>query len=162
MSTNSNDIPGEVADEEIVLRTIFSPANIKNGKLKSNFMRPPVRFPDEDNPNYASNKLSVTRLRYMGIEFCRKHARQHSSVPLRNYWGFAKFKVIGIRLLGADVISSPSKGNKGHANIVLPFQQEIGKPLSAEMLKLSKDLADSAEIIQDPDSYSDHWKGAAL
>ena len=46
MLTNSNDIPEEVADEEIVQRTIFSPANIKNGKLKSNFMRPPVRYPE--------------------------------------------------------------------------------------------------------------------
>ncbi len=162
MSTNFEGIPQEVADDEIVLRTIFSPANIKNGKLKSNFMRPPVRFPDEVNPCYASNKLSVTRLKYMGIEFCRKHAKLHSSSPLRNYWGFAKFKVDVVRSLGADVISSPSKGNKGHANIVLPFLQEIGVPLPAEMLKLAKDLADSAEIVQDPDISSDTWTGPIL
>ena len=74
MSTNSNNIPKKVAGDEIVLRTIFSPANIKNGKLKSNFMRPPIKYPDEDKPSLASNKLSVTRLNYMGIEFCRKHS----------------------------------------------------------------------------------------
>lgn len=62
MSSNFNRIPQEVADEEIVLRTIFSPANIKNGKLKANFMRSPIKFPDEDNPKIASNKLSVTTI----------------------------------------------------------------------------------------------------
>lgn len=159
MSTNSNNIPTEVADNEIVLRTIFSPANIKNGKLKSNFMRPPIKYPDEDNPNIASNKLSVTRLKYMGIEFCRQHGKLHSSLPLRTYWGFAKFIVKSIRLLGADVIASPSRSNKGHANIVLPFRQAIGEPLSPQMLKLAKDLADCAEIIQDPDTNAPSWNG---
>ena len=59
-------------------------------------------------------------------------------------------------------MASPSRSNKGHANIVLPFRQTVGEPLSAEMLKLSKDLADSAEIIQDPDVNSYQWKGADL
>lgn len=159
MSTSSSNIPKEVADDEIVLRTIFSPANIKNGKLKANFMRPPIKYPDEDNPKIASNKLSVTRVRYMGIEFCRQHGRLHSSLPLRSYWGFAKFVVCDIRTLGADVIASPSRNNKGHANIVLPFSQAIGEPLSAEMLKLSRDLADHAVILQDPDINAKSWQG---
>lgn len=162
MSTNSNHIPKEVTEDEIVLRTIFSPANIKNGKLKSNFMRPPIKYPDEDNPNIASNKLSVTRLKYMGIEFCRQHGKLHSSLPLRSYWGFAKFVVGDIRFLGADVIASPSRNNKGHTNIVLPFRQAIGEPLPAQMLKLAKDLADCAEVIQDPDINAPSWTGRKI
>ena len=59
----------------------------------------------------------------------------------------------------ADVIASPSRNNKGHANIVLPFNQAIGEPLSAEMLKLSKDLADHAVILQDPDINAQSWQG---
>lgn len=162
MSTSSNNIPKDVADDEIVLRTIFSPANIKNGKLKSNFMRPPIKYPDEDNPNIASNKLSVTRLKYMGIEFCRQHGKLHSSLPIRSYWGFAKFVAGNIRSLGADVIASPSRSNKGHANIVLPFRQAIGEPLPAQMLKLAKDLAGCAEVIKDPDINAPSWKGRKI
>lgn len=87
-------IPIQIDGEERIMRTLFHSANfnLKNNKLRPNCMRPPSR-PDEDDPSRNSNKVSVTRYDYAGLEFCRDHARNHQSEPDRHYWGFARFTV---------------------------------------------------------------------
>ena len=157
------EIPEKIANEEIVMRTIFSPANFnKKGKLRSNFMRPKVSKPDEDNQEIASNKLSVTRYNYVDIDFCRQHAKRHSSLPNRNYWGFAKFVVEGLRNLGSDVVSKPTIDNFAHANIVYPFQIPVlrsGETLDPELEFMFHKYANDAIVLQDPSPNSDVWNG---
>lgn len=153
-------IPNEIDGGEYIMRTIFSPANFNSkGKLRPNYMRPQISKPDEDDPTIASNKLSVTRYNYVNIEFCREHAKRHSSSPTRNYWGFARFLVNDIRICKADVVAKPVEDNPAHANIVYPFHIEIGKPLDPEIELLIKELVERAKILKDPDSSLSCWTG---
>ena len=157
------NIPSDVDDGEVVLRTIFHPANFKSNKktLASNFMTPPA-CPDEDDPSIMSNKLSVTKYVYAGLNFCKAHGRLHSNPDCRrSYYGFAMFVVEGIRKFmvdennpsHADVVSSPTEDNPAHANVVLPFniKFEKGKPKPSEFSSYCKKLADSAKILREED-----------
>lgn len=165
-------IPSKIDVSERIMRTIFHPANFneKKGTLKSNFMRPPASELDEDNHTFLSNKLSVTRYDYSGIDFCRRHARAHQKEPRRNYWGFGRF-VVGA-LVAARQVSSrdmtctveykPADDNPAHANINLGFRLLPGEPLDSETNEYIKQLAESAEILQDPDPTSERWTGCIL
>lgn len=153
-------IPTEIDNNEYIMRTIFSPANFNNkGKLRPNYMRPQISKPDEDDETIASNKLSVTRYNYTNIEFCRKHAKSHSSLPNRTYWGFARFIVKDIRDSGADVVFKPAEDNPAHANIVYPFCCKIGEPLDSKIELMIKQLVGKAKILQDPKPDSEKWEG---
>lgn len=157
-------IPQDVDDTEYVMRTIFSPANLNaKGGLRPNYMRPQFSKQDEDDSSIASNKLSVTRYNYVGIEFCRDHAKKNSSMPNRMYWGFARFLTKDIRKCEVDVVSKPTRNNFAHANIVYPFQIQVqinnGVPLDPEIELKIKQLLKESTILQDPDPYSKEWTG---
>ena len=164
-------IPKKVGEEERVMRTIFHPANFneKKGKLKPNFMKPPAEADEEDN-TITSNKLSTTRYDYAGLEFCRAHARNHQSEPRRHYWGFGRFVVgqlIAPRMIEGQaykcvVKHKPANDNPAHANINLGFRTAIGVPLDGQLQEYIKQLADSAEILQDPNPESKKWIGAEI
>ena len=164
-------IPNKVGEEERVMRTIFHPANFdKKGKtLRSNFMKPPAE-PDEEDSSITSNKLSTTRYDYAGIEFCRSHARNHQSEPRRHYWGFGQFVVgqlIAPRMIDGQthtcsVKHKPAKDNPAHANINLGFRSVVGVPLDGQLQEYIKQLADSAEILQDPNPESEKWLGPEI
>ena len=163
-----------MGDNEIIIRTIFSPANFNNsGALKSNFMRPKVLGTDEDEPDFRSNKLSVTRFNYSNIEECRSHARRHSKQPDRNYWGFARYYASEIRTpivinkecLRCEIDSKPVNDNLAHANIVLPFKEKYkdGVPASPKLNKFLDELCDKLRSLcrtfKDPDVNSVQWLG---
>lgn len=161
-------IPFKVAGDERILRTIFHPANFneKKGTLKSNFMKPPVEA-DEDDPTITSNKLSVTRYDYSGLEFCRAHARNHQKEPRKNYWGFGRFVVselIAPRTIDGQVHTcrvetKPADDNPAHANINLGFHMAVGVPLDGQVQEYIKQLAGCAEVLQAPDPTSYTWTG---
>lgn len=154
------NIPNEIDSNEYIMRTIFSPANFNSkGKLRPNFMRPQISRPDEEDDKIASNKLSVTRYNYTNIDFCRKHAKSHSSLPNRNYWGFARFIAKDIRDCGADIVFKPVEDNPVHANIVYPFYSKIGEPLDPEIELMIKQLVGKARILQDPEPDNEEWTG---
>ncbi len=163
-----NGIPDVVGGEERVMRTIFHPANFneKKGTLKSNFMRPPTAA-DEKDDTIASNKLSTTRYDYCGMEFCRRHARAHQKEPRRHYWGFGRFVVehlIAPRQIDGEMHSctvepKPEYDNPAHANINLGFRQAVGEPLDSQTAEYIKQLAESAEVLQDPSPTSEQWEG---
>lgn len=174
---NCSRIPQNVSDDEIVLRTIFTDANFNNkGELKSNFMRPQITCKDEDNASIRSNKLSVTRFKYCDIEFCRKHAHAHSSLPHRSYWGFARYFVSDLRkpivinkeIYMCEVKNSPTKDNPAHANVVLPFEEpyQEGKPASPIFNKFLDSLCDSLKSLckpfEDPNPKNDKWTGKEI
>lgn len=148
-------IPRHIADWESVMRTIFSPANFsKSGKLRPNYMRPQISKCDEDDDSIASNKLSVTRLDYTDLDFCKNHAKKHSFAPSRNYWGFAKFIVKDIRTCSAEVVYKPVEDNPAHANIVYPFQIKVGETLDPEIELMITQLVAKAQIVEDSDLNS--------
>lgn len=161
-------IPMRIDGGERIMRTIFHPANFdkKGVKLRPNFMRPPTG-PDEDDPTIASNKLSTTRYDYAGMDFCRAHARDHQSEPRRHYWGFGRFVVAELttpRMIDSqahtcDVKAKPVSENPAHANINLGFHTAVGEPLDGQVQEYIKKLADSAEVLQDPDPLSATWTG---
>lgn len=150
------------------MRTIFHPANFdKKGKtLRSNFMRPPSDV-DEEDETIASNKLSTTRYDYAGMEFCRAHARFHQSEPRRHYWGFGRFvvneltapRIIENQSYICSVEPRPVDDNPAHANINLGFRTAVGEPLDGQVQEYIKKLADSVEVLQDPDPSSASWAG---
>lgn len=164
-------IPKEVGEEERVMRTIFHPANFneKKGKLKPNFMKPPAEA-DEEDITITSNKLSTTRYDYAGLEFCRAHARNHQSEPRRHYWGFGRFVVgqlIAPRIIEGQAYTcvvqhKPVDDNPAHANINLGFRTAVGVPLDGQLQEYIKQLADSAEILQDPNPESEKWLGQEI
>ena len=164
-------IPLEVGDDERIMRTIFHPANFneKKGKLKPNFMKPPAE-PDEEDDTITSNKLSTTRYDYAGLEFCRAHARNHQSEPRRHYWGFGRFvvgqlmapRMIDGQAYACTVKHKPADDNPAHANINLGFRTAVGEPLDGQLQEYIKQLADSAEIIQDPNPESEKWLGSKI
>lgn len=164
-------IPQEVGVDERIIRTIFHPANFneKKGKLKPNFMKPPAE-PDEEDNTITSNKLSTTRYDYAGLEFCRAHARNHQSEPRRHYWGFGRFVVSQLtapRMIEGQAYTcavqhKPVDDNPAHANINLGFRTPVGVPLDGQLQEYIKQLADSAEVLQDPDPSSKEWKGTEI
>jgi hypothetical protein len=152
-------IPETVADDEIVVRTIFSPANVKsNGKLQNNFMVPPPG-PDEDDTTMVSNKLSVTRFLYAGMPFCRMHGLSHSDPEKhRNYYGVVAFDVNQLRSClfhgeAVDVLSKPAVDNPAHANVRLPFYNVApGQPRDPEQRKFCSQLCELVKnkVLKDP------------
>lgn len=164
-------IPQEVEDDERVMRTIFHPANFdkKGMSLRSNFMKPPAE-PDEEDSTITSNKLSSTRYDYAGLEFCRAHARNHQSEPRRHYWGFGRFvvgqltapRMIEGQMHTCSVQHKPVDDNPAHANINLGFRTAVGVPLDGQLQEYIKQLADSAEVLQDPDTSSKTWLGVEV
>ena len=159
------EIPEFVSDDELVLRTIFSPANFNpKGKLRPNYMRPQFSRSDEEDESIASNKISVTRYTYADIEFCRDHARRHSSES-RNYWGFASFQTKNVRTLGCDVVYKPVSDNLAHANVVYPYRIPVlkeGETISPEYSLLISNMVKTAKIYQDPNPLNEKWEGEDL
>jgi hypothetical protein len=153
-------IPENITDDEIVVRTLFSPANVKSGnRLQHNFMDPPSG-PDEDDETLVSNKLSVTRFLYAGMSFCREHGIVHSNPDKRrNYYGVAVFEARKLREClyngePVDVLSKPMEDNPAHANVRLPFYNtfpaEPGRPRDPEQKRLCVQLCGLAKVFTDP------------
>ena len=66
-------IPDEISDEEKIVRSIFSPINIKKDKLQKNAFRPPV----------DSDEISVNRLNYTSADFCKKLGKESENPDAR-------------------------------------------------------------------------------
>lgn len=151
MNIEVHHIPELVADEETVLRTVFSPAHVNNnGKVRPSCLKPRMKFNDEDDETQRSNKVSVTRLQYASLEFCRKHALSHLN-GAQTFWGFVQLLVKDIRECECEVIYKPVDDNPAHANIVFPFClsiEEDPEPLNAEITKKARDILAKAKIIK--------------
>ena len=151
----------DIDNQENILRTIYSPANFNpKGKLRGNFMRPQFSKADEDDPTIASNKISVTRVDFVNLDFCKNHAKSHSSKPNRFYWGFARFIASDIRNTpNVDISSKPVEDNPAHANITYDFRIPIspGATIGAEYELAIKALVGKAQIMRDPSPDDANW-----
>ena len=65
MSLAPSPITCPIADEEMMLRSSYSPMHInRKGKQRPACLKPILKEPDEENPEKMNNRVSVTRLDY--------------------------------------------------------------------------------------------------
>lgn len=146
--------PLNVENEEIVIRSIFSPYNIrKNGELKSNTFQSPG----------GKDEVSVNRLSYTTEDFCKKNGLliATSGEKSKTFIGLAKIKVQVVRDVDADVISSPIKTepkNLAHADIIIGYIRKSGEQLPAEHQYKLDEITKSAILQLDPNPSGKTWE----
>lgn len=143
-------VPLAVADDEQLLRAIYSPYHInKNNKLRR----------EAYTPSPKTDEISSMRLQYMGAPLCRKKARFFEMPEKKKYYrGFAMLKVSTVRSQGMQVLDS-RRHFCGHADIRYMIEELVGRessePLSPELGKRLKDLQNfllsASTYISDPE-----------
>jgi hypothetical protein len=123
------EVPFEVKDKERIIRAVYSSMNFKKNELRDNVLRSPKN----------KDEVSVTRLDYCDIEFCRQRFK-NAEVPDKNrsYWGFFMLLVDEVRNVGSDVISTQDSF-KEHADIKHGYVEVEGQELPLDFkIKIDK------------------------
>lgn len=145
-------IPLNVEKEEIVIRSIFSPYNVrKNGELKSNAFQSPG----------GKDEVSVDRLSYTTKDFCKENGLLIAKSGAKTFIGLAKIKVQVIRDVDANVISSPIKTepkNLAHADITIGYIRKSGEQLPGEYQYKLDEITKYAILQLDPNPSGKTWK----
>ena len=111
-------ITSPIADEEMMLRSSYSPMHInRKGKPRPACLKPIIKEPDEENPEKMNNRVSVTRLNYSGWNFCIEHARRHQTEK-KTLHGFLRLLAGNVREMGLWLQPKPVDDNPYHANMV--------------------------------------------
>jgi len=149
-------VPSEIADNEKLLRNIFSPFNVDEKKLtlKTNTFRPPS----------GTDEISVNRLNYTSIDFCRNLAFENNSGSnLRKFFGFALITKVAVIENFATVAASPIiDKNPFHADIKIGYVMVSGEQPPAEIAERISKLTKKAILYVDPNPQSDRWEGTAI
>jgi hypothetical protein len=148
--------PREIADAEVIVRSICSPYHIKNGKLTPTAYRSP---PDRD-------EVSTMRADWIGSDACKQRAKKlENPVEGKIYRGLAVLSAGQIRRLGATIVDS-REVFEGHSDVKLGIIVRKGDPPPAKQLKFLRDreksLANLANYYPDPDPPSPNWTGPKL
>lgn len=112
--------PIEIEDSEEIVRGIFSPFHIKNGKLK----------PQAFHPSPGTDEVSVMRFSWIGFEFCHQKAKEMEKLtqnPPKILVTLASLVAGKIRQGKLDVVDSRHQFN-GHADIKLGIIVYPGEP----------------------------------
>jgi hypothetical protein len=123
------NVPFEVKGEEKIIRAVYSNMNFKKNEMKDNVLRSPKN----------KDEISVTRLDYCDIEFCRKRFK-NAEAPEKNrsYWGFFMLLVNEVRNVGSEVVSTQDSF-KEHADIKHGYIELEGQEPSLEVrIKIDK------------------------
>ncbi len=158
-------VPITVADDERILRAIYSPYHVnRHNKLKHQAY----------NPTPKTDEISVMRLEYMGARFCKQKAKSFENPANRKeFRGFAVINVGRVRKGdkgNMDVVDS-RRHFCGHADIKLLIEElnadrEPQEPPSAETTKRLSDLQDAllaaCDYFPDPNPNSKGWTGPEL
>ena len=143
-------IPDEISDEEKIVRSIFSPINIKKDKLQKNAFRPPV----------DSDEISVNRLNYTSADFCKKLGKESENPDARrSFFGLGLLYAKKIRDSEADVTYTPQPDNKYHADIKIGHVCKRGEPIPTEIQHKIFNLTKQAQLFIDPNPNSNKWEG---
>ena len=111
-------ITSPVADEEMLLRTSYSPMHVNpKGRPRSACLKPIIKEPDEENPEKMNNRVSVTRLSYAGWSFCIEHALRHQT-DKKTLHGFLRLLASKVKAMGLWIQPKPVEDNPYHANMV--------------------------------------------
>lgn len=151
-----NSIPNTIENKEKMLRNIFSPINInpKKNTLKTNAFRPPAN----------SDEISVNRLDYTNIDFCRELAiNDQRPLDKRSFFGFAMINVENIRNSGADVVYSPIKDkNLYHSDIKIGHIMVKGEQPPSEIAEIIRKLTKKSKLYIDPNPTNKKWEGEKI
>lgn len=111
-------ITNPIADDEMLLRTSYSPMHINHkGRPRPACLKPIIKESDEENPEKMNNRVSVTRLCYSGWGFCIEHARRHQT-DKKTLHGFLRLLAGNVKAMGLWLQPAPVNDNPYHANMV--------------------------------------------
>ena len=151
-------LPKIIADNEKIIRAIYSPINLHKNKqgLNNNFYRPPA----------DSNEVSVNRFDFTDVGFLKTLAKRFQNPEHRRvYFGFAILDAFDIRTDELEVVYSPLTEpvvNPFHADIVFEHTVKRGEQLPAEVSYKIKQLTQKARFYEDPQPDKDDWNGEEL
>lgn len=153
------ELDTDILDSETIVRGICSPYHFDKGKVK------PAAF----EPSPETEDVSVMRCDWMGVDECRKKAKELENTtinPPKIYAGLAVISAQQIRKGGANIVDS-REHYLGHADIkmgiILP---QKGVPLAPDkrykLNQIKKYLAGKAAYFADPDPKAEKWCGSQL
>jgi hypothetical protein len=154
-------MPVHVADDERILRAIYSPYHLdKKNNLKHQAYDPTPR----------TDEVSVMRLEHMGAVLCKRRAKSIENPAQRKaYRGFAVLRTRSVRASQLEVADS-RENYSGHADIKFLLAElkarEPGEPLTPEAQKKFKDMKDAlllaSNYMPDPNPQTASWQGGKL
>ena len=150
--------PGVVEDEEFLLREMFNPQHIEDGKLLER------AIPAED---LWKRGFSVHRIKHVSIEFIKSAVEERLSRPRKGKpWkdeGVAKLQTLSVRQLRTCdgkrafvVIDTALKENPGHACIYMAEyipEPKKGEKHARKLRKLLVDLLQNRMTLEE--AYAD-------
>ncbi len=147
-------LPSQIADEEVILRALKTPAHydFKRFKLKHSAYR----------PRPGTTILSVAR-GMAGPDECRRNIKMHDAN--KQYIGFGAIYARSIRDVGSTVCDAPDD-YYSHAHIEHPVPAPIqDEPQFAAIneayLPRLKKMAERTAVYLDPAVEDDKWQGPA-
>lgn len=150
-------VTSPIADEEMLLRTSYSPMHINHkGKPRSACLKPIIKEPDEENPEKMNNRVSVTRLCYSGWNFCIEHARRHQK-ETKKFHGFLRLYASDVKAMGLWLQPKPVDDNPYHANIVYTeidkrHGEELDNLETAQLQEKLRLLVESGEYFTEAEA----------
>lgn len=150
-------VTNPIADEEMLLRTSYSPMHINHkGKPRPACLKPIIKEPDEENPEKMNNRVSVTRLSYSGWNFCIEHARRHQTEKKKLH-GFLRLLASNVKAMGLWLQPKPVDDNPYHANMVYTeidkrHGEELDDLETAQLQEKLRLLVESGEYFTEADA----------
>ncbi len=153
-------LPNQIEDSEKIARSIYSPINVSKDEksIKANTFKPPA----------GSEDLSVNRLDYTTLDFCKKGAKKgENPQSKRNYFGIGLLTAKDIRDSDCYIIYSPilkpkKERNLFHSDIKLGFKTIKGQQLPAEIQYKVDQLVIKTRLYKDHNPYSEKWNGPEI
>ncbi len=153
-------IPKVIIDTEELVRLVFSPFHVRLrdgqvAEIKKEAFLPPK----------ASNEVSVLRLAYTSLDFCRI-AGQKMQYEGKTYVGLAQVQAEKVRInAGSEVKASPLDASKQplpeskavftndpgtpmHADIVYNFVPTESEPIPQEFKIIAKRIAEQSHFVK--------------
>jgi len=152
-------VPIHVADDERLVRAIYSPYHVKNNRLKHQAY----------DPTPKTDEVSVMRFEHMGARLCKRKAKSFENPAKKVYRGFAVLRTDAVHASHMEVADS-RKYYCGHADIRFQMEElktlEPGEPLEPPAQKRLRDLKDAlllaSNYVSDPNPQKASWHGGNL
>lgn len=148
-------LPHEFSDSEKIVRSIFSPINLKKDGtgLNPNAFRSPAGI----------DEVSVNRLSHTNADFCKRHGKSIENPNAnRSFCGLALLYVNQILSTGSEIKYTPKSDNIYHADIKIGFIPVKGQPLPSQFQKKVKELAEKSKLFRDDNPSSNSWGGSLI
>jgi hypothetical protein len=169
-----------IDSNEILVRGTLHPFHYSQSKkrLKETAFLPPLN----------AHTVSLNRLRYTNIQFCKQHAKT-INFPNNTYCGLVTIVVKDIDAVNekfenekATVIASPMIDNRNYIDTTTTkvYVDSLGLPMHCDLTyqilnpplepynpqtrlrKMASEIVKSAKYYEDPFPYEDSWNGETL